>query len=589
MASLRQLLDKLPIDDALLRRIPIPGTSGNVILEIDAARGLTETAPTNPLEILSQRTTPRLWEIICGLRDAAHDDKVVALVVHAAGVSMNMELADELTRAIRRFRESGKPTLAWAEAMGENNSSLTELLIASACEHIWLQPSGLISPVGTSLTSPFFNDALNRIDAKPEFDGRKEYKSAADALTERRFTDADREQYQAILDSGIDAAFEEIAAGRGIELDSARSILDAGFLTPEQAKEIGLIDHIGYRDEAYSWLYERLEDPQRERTTTRYVERYDHSAIRNALQRKRGKRNVALITAHGPIHLGRSNPGPRGHSIGSDDLGAALRHAVNEKVEAVVLRINSGGGSATASDTIRREVMQVREAGIPVIISMGQAAASGGYYISSAGTEIVADPHTLTGSIGVIAGKTSVGKSLERIGVTHDSITRGRHATFLSVFDAFDKDSRQELGRLLDIVYDDFISKVAEGRNMPVDEVEKLARGRVWSGRDAHTHGLVDHLGGLDEAVDRVAFRLGVTRAEIDVTPMPKTGPFDRFFPTDNMDTPVAANASLLGTALAQDLRGVIGSGGETLLSQAVELLGLNSEGLLRASLPQIR
>ncbi|MDO5698479.1 MAG: signal peptide peptidase SppA [Dermatophilus congolensis] len=582
MANLRQLLDKLPIDDEILRRVPVPGLQGDCILEIDATRGVRDAAPTSPLEAIQMRNTPTLGDVVDGLRRGATDDKVKGLIAHTAGSALTLAQADELRAAVEAFRESGKPCVAWSESFGEFGPGMAQYVLASAFDEIWLQPTGDLAFFGARMTGLFVREALDKLGVVPQFAGRKEFKSAGDMFTEKGFTEPNREQLQAIVDSVVAAVAEQVASARGLSEEAVRAAVDSAPLTPEAALERGFIDRVGYRDEAHASIRARIGDSTDRPAQLRFVERYGHkSSVPGAPKvpsLRRGKPPViGVIHAQGPIHLGRSSgQSPlAGTSIGSDSLGAALRHAVKEEVAAVVLRVNSGGGSAVASDAIRREMLQVRDAGIPVVASMGDVAASGGYYIAMPATEVVAGPHTVTGSIGVIAGKLVTSGAWSRIGVQSDTVSHGRFAQFFSSAKQFDDEEWAVLNDILDRVYDDFVTRAAEDRGMPLDELEPLAHGRVWTGRDAHERGLVDHLGGLSTAIDRACILLGVRRDAAVVQEMPKLSPLDRFLPTDNSDAPSA---------------GAVFGEGVDVVDRALAKLGLTSTGLLTAPwVPKLR
>ncbi len=271
---------------------------------------------------------------------------------------------------------------------------------------------------------------------------------------------------------------------------------------------------------------------------------------------------VALVRASGPIHLGRAGASPwPGSSVGSDTLGATLRAAGRDSsVKAVVLRVDSGGGSYVASDAIRREVLALRETGRPVIASMGTVAASGGYYVAMPSDAIVASPGTLTGSIGVLAGKQVVRDALARVGIRVDSEAVGAHAEMFSAQRPFTEEEWARLEGWLDRVYEDFTEKAAADRGMDVEALRRVARGRVWTGADALSHGLVDRLGGLEEAVDLACERAGMRRAAVDVRTLPHVTLLTRMRPPQSSEQPTAASTSV---------------GDHPLLAQALAALGL--------------
>jgi protease-4 len=284
-----------------------------------------------------------------------------------------------------------------------------------------------------------------------------------------------------------------------------------------------------------------------------YVTRYqrNHALAQRARRLPNPReRFVALIHASGPIKQGRSTRGPLGGgAMGSDTVAAALRSATSdERVRAVVLRVNSPGGSGIASDTIWREVVKARAAGKPIVVSMSDVAASGGYYISMAADVIVAQPGTLTGSIGVIMGKPVLAEALERAGVRTDSVAQGARATMLAPTHPFTQDEWERINAWLDVVYRDFIEKVAAGRRMPVDRVHEIARGRVWTGADAAGNGLVDELGGLHDAAAIARRRAGLP-ADAPLRGWPRLTPLDQLRPPDSSESPAAAAGVNFGFA----------------------------------------
>jgi protease-4 len=320
--------------------------------------------------------------------------------------------------------------------------------------------------------------------------------------------------------------------------------MDRGPLLADEALEAGLVDKLGYRDEVYADVRaEAGEDAQ-----LRYLSRYNRAhGLAKRLPQPGRNDAIALINGQGPIRLGRSGRGgplpSQGAAMGSDTIGAALRTAVrDDRVKAIVFRVNSPGGSAVASDAIWREVVLARKAGKPVIVSMGNVAASGGYYVAMAADTIVALPGTLTGSIGVVFGKPVVSGLLERIGIGLGSVSEGEHARLGSVTKDFSSSEWERIDALMDRIYDDFTTKAAEGRGMSREQMHELARGRVWTGADAKEHGLVDELGGLD-----MALNLARERAKLpDDAPIrsyPHMSPLERLRPPESSDDRAAARA----------------------------------------------
>jgi len=338
--------------------------------------------------------------------------------------------------------------------------------------------------------------ALDKLGIEPQLEQRHEFKNAADVVMRTEFTQAHRTALDRLTESVFADAVDAVASGRDMEVARVRELADTGPRTAPEALATGLVDRLGYRDEAYAAMRSRLPAG----AELLFADRWRPARRPHLPARRKG--HVALIEVRGGIVSGRTRRNPMGRQVGSDSVGAALRAAAtDEQVRAVVLHVDSPGGSAVASDTIWREVCRVREAGKPVVVSMGEAAASGGYYIACPADVIVALPSTLTGSIGVFGGKMVVRGLLDRLGLTTGTVSHGQRSLMYSPRRVFSDDERDRLAVLMDAVYDDFVAKVARGRGRPVADIEAIARGRVWTGSDARDIGLVDQLGGLHDAV----------------------------------------------------------------------------------------
>jgi protease-4 len=573
---------KLPGLDDLLRRIPlsnkIPGIAGEkVLLELDLGRGISETSPTNPLEALRALRTPQLRTLVSHLRKAETDDSVVGLIGILHGGGLTLSQADELRAAVRSFRASGKPAYAFSPAFGELGEGNVGYHLATAFEQIWLQPASSLGLVGFTASGTFFKGTLDKLGLEPQFGQRHEYKSAADTFMRTSFTEANREMTTRLVESITEQVVAAVAADRSLSSEDVRDAMSQAPLTPEEALDRNLIDHIGHRDEAYEALRSRIGVAE---PTLRYVERQGVSrfgGILEQLPKPGSSPRVAIIEAVGPISVGHASPGPGGHSIGSDSLGAALRAAAKDKdVKAVVLRIDSPGGSAVASDAIRRDILQLRAAGKPVVASMASVAASGGYYIAMPCDHIVASAGTLTGSIGVLAGKFVVREALDKLGIGHELIAGSPRAAMLSGVAPFSKDEWAVLDAWLDRIYDDFTTKAASDRSMPVDDLRAVARGRVWTGADALSHGLVDQLGGMGDALDKACSLIGASRTDVQAVPYPKPHPLAAFSPPESSESVGVSALSVEGPMLWQ-----------TLMTGLTQLTGWRPAGVL--SLPPLR
>ena len=529
---------------------------GPVLLELDLSRGVVETPSAAPLRIVGARPAPTLHALLTALRQAERDRHVAGLVAHVAQRPISLALSSELRDAVGRFRRSGKAAVAWTESFGELGVGNVGYHLATAFEEIWLQPSGDVGLTGVVARAVFVRDALDRLGVEPQLAQRHEYKTAADTFLRSEMSDAGREMARRLAESATETIVADVAAARGLDPATVREIVDHAPLTATEALEAGLVDRLGYRDEVYASLRSRLGDVR-----LLYVERYGRRRERGRAVRRavagRSSPVVALVRASGPIHLGHSSSVPwGGPNVGSDTLGATLRAAGRDPaVKAVVLRVDSPGGSYVASDAIRREILALRGSGRPVIASMATVAASGGYYIAMPCDVVVASPTTLTGSIGVLAGKQVVKEALGRVGVRIDSEAVGAHAEMFSSQQPFTEEEWARLEGWLDEVYDDFTSKAAADRGMPVERLRDVARGRVWTGADARAHDLVDQLGGLEEAVAIACERAGVGRDDVDVRVLPQAGLVRRLRGPESSEHAAAAHTAgqqpLLDGALA--------------------------------------
>src|SRR5580700_2326011 len=482
-----------------------------LILELDLTEGLAEGPVTDPLSMVMARRRGRLLDVIEGLRRARHDDRVRALVAKVGGGRLGLARMQEIREAVADFRQSGKLAVAWAESFGEFTHGNLPYYLATAFDRIYLQPSGALGLTGVAVEQLFLHDALAKVGIGFQSAKRYEYKTAADNLTERGFTGPAREAAERLAVSVVEQISAAIAERRGKTIEDARALLDRGPFLAADALAEGLVDELGYRDE----VYKAVRKEAGKGAILQYVGRYQrmHALAQRARRLpKPRERFVAVVYASGPIRQGRSSRGPLGGgAMGSDTVAAALRSArSDERVRAVLLRVNSPGGSAVASDTIWREVVRIRAAGKPVVVSMSDVAASGGYYIAMAADVIVAQPGTITGSIGVIMGKPVLEEALGRAGITTDSVAEGARATMFAPTHPFTQDEWDRINACLVLIYPDFTEKVASGRRMTVEQVDGIARGRVWTGADAAQNGLVDELGGMAAATEIARRRAGL-------------------------------------------------------------------------------
>jgi protease-4 len=520
-----------------------------LILELDLTEGISETRPTDPVAAIFSRNRAPLPDLLDGLRRARDDDRVAVLVARLGGKGIGLAAVQELRHAITEFAAAGKSTVAWAESFGEFSASNVQYYLATAFEKIWLQPSGDLGLTGVAIERVFLRGLLDKLGADFEVAKRHEYKSAAEQFTESSFSAPAREETERLTASITEQLVTAIAERRGLSQAKVSELIDAGPFLAARAQAENLVDQLGYRDEVYAEAH-KLAGPE---AVVLYLGRYQRGKVlaehvRKAVTTPPGpaQPGVALIYATGPIRRGRSGRGLRsGGWMGSDTIAAALRAAArDEQTRSIVLRVNSPGGSYVASDTIWREVVRARAGGMPVVVSMGDVAASGGYYISMAADEIVAQPGTITGSIGVLTGKPVLGGALGRAGVTSDLISQGTHAAMFSQLRPFSPDEWALVNDWLDHIYADFTGKVATGRGMTAEQVDQVARGRVWTGADAVARGLIDELGGVDQATAVARRRAGLP-ADAPVRVYPRVHPMDRLRSPASSESHGAATADV--------------------------------------------
>jgi protease-4 len=565
-----------------------------LVLEIDLSRGLADQAPSDPLSALRQRNTPTLATVLRGLHAAARADEVAAVLVLLGG-PVTAAQADELAMALRTVAGSGKRTVAFAEAYGELGSGTIPYALASACESVWIQPSGSVGLTGLSLAMTLLRGGLDKLGVQPQFGQRHEYKTAANQFSAEEITDAHREMTQRIADSLMEHLSAAIAQRRGLAADLVADAVAQSPLSAARALELGLVDRLGYRDEVYSWLREEVgRNGEIELLfASRFAARVDGSKVTQVKRRKDPV--VGVVEVRGQIVSGRSRPGGlMGRSAGSDTVVAALGAAArSDDVKAVVLHVDSPGGSYVASDAIRRAVQQLRASGRPVVASMGSVAASGGYFVAMPAERVIALPTTLTGSIGVLAGKMVLRRTWERLGVVRAEVSTGPRSTMFSTLEPFSMDQWVALDLWLDEVYADFTRKAAVDRAMAYERLEPLARGRVWTGADAERHGLVDELGGRRRALELACELAGLDTERVKVQPVPHVPWMERLKPAESTASAAALAADLRAGGNLDGARKLLGSatGPEALLGGLADLLdGIADVGVLSAPLlPRVR
>jgi protease-4 len=470
-----------------------PPVSTNSTLVLKVGGELNEVAPNDVVSYLRGVKAPTVRSVVDNLRKAKVDSRVRAAILKPTGFqSPFWGKVQEIRDAVIDFRKSGKPIYAYLEYGGDR-----EYYLATAADKVFLMPSSPLDLTGVATYELFLRGTLDKIGAYPDLHHVGQYKTAVNTFTEKGYTPAHKEMDEALTRDLYDQLVRGIADGRKKNEAEMRTILDNGPFLPEDALHAGLIDDVAYEDQ----VDEKLRAGERRSQ----IDSDDYARIStSSVGLDRGPR-IAVIHVAGAITGGKSGFDPlNGAAAGSDTLVEYIRRARRDStVRAIVLRIDSPGGSATASDAIWRELMIARQerADRPLIASMSDLAASGGYYVAMPAQVIVAQPSTLTGSIGIFGGKVVTGGVYEKLGARIESTSMGRHAELNSPARPYNPGELKKLQEQLQSFYDQFVEKVADARHSTPEKIDAIAQGRVWTGRQAKQNGLVDQLGGLDQAI----------------------------------------------------------------------------------------
>ncbi len=476
------------------------GSKGKVpsktILEANFEQSFPEDIPDTPAARFTMNDRQTLRDVVDAIDRGANDDRVAGMIARIGAASISMAQVQEIRDAVQRFRAHKKFAVAYAETFGEFGPGNGAYYLATAFDHIYLQPSGDVGLTGIIMESPFIKGTLSKLGMTFHGDHRYEYKNALNFYTDTKYTGPYKEAMTAIMNSWFGQMKDGICQARGIAPDKFQAIVDAGPYLGKEAVDAKLVDAVAYRDEVYG----KVKSQAGSGAELLYLDKYLERAGR---PHDSGKK-VALVFGVGGVTRGKSDfdPVQGSQTMGSETVAGAIRAAADDSdVKAILFRVDSPGGSYVASDTIWREVVKARQAGKPVIVSMGNLAGSGGYFVAMAADKIVAEPGTITASIGVLGGKMLTSGLWDKAGLSWDEVHHGENAT---MFTGTQDYTPAEWGRFqawLDRVYVDFTGKVAEGRKLPKEKVLEIAKGRIWSGQDAKNLGLVDELGGYDTAL----------------------------------------------------------------------------------------
>jgi protease IV len=514
----------------------IPTLPEKMILVQELSDEIPETVrPSDYLAQLGfapQRLT--LDDMIDALDSASTDSRVKAYILVLRAGSYNLAQLQELRAAIVRFKSSKKPAYIFATSYGETGSGLGAYYLASAFDQIWLQPVGTVMMLGLNAQMPYFRSLLDHYGVQPQFFQRKDYKTAMENFTADGMSPASREMTEKLVNDLADQMIKTIEKSRP-QLGSVKDLIDQGLFTDLEAQKKGLVDKVDYSDRFVEAIQTKAATSKNQDDID-LVNLESYSIARNANKPLASlpRKLVAEININGVIaeaDIGGSPLTMNQDVVKASKIAQAIREAGRDNdIAAIMIRINSPGGTPTAAETIRRAIIWVREEHKkPVYVSMGATAASGGYWVASAATRIFALPSTLTGSIGVVGGKMNIAALMREHKVNLDGVSFGQNADMLSPFTPFSVTSQVRFESSLDRVYSYFTNIVADGRRMTPAQVEEIAQGRVWTGRQAKNLKLVDEIGGSIEAYDSLAAALKlVSRKDIEVIYMPKPeSPFE--------------------------------------------------------------
>jgi protease-4 len=450
----------------------------------------------NPIKALTGDSLS-LRDIVSRIDGAAKDGRVQGLFVDFSNAQLSPAAAQDLAAAVQRFKAKRKPTYAFADTMGEAGGATFTYALAAQFDRVWLQPAGALGIDGLALERPYLSEALKAIGVAPRLDQRHEFKGGIDMFTEAGLSPALRGSLQKLTDDLLGQAVDMIAKGRNISVDDAKAAIDTAPIAAQDAVTQSLIDQMGYRSDALR----ALKDTSRTQATVSLDDYHVPDTLPNAALR------IAVIEAAGPVVRGGEGDDPFADegSFAAGRVVAAFTAAVQDPtVKGIVFRIDSPGGSYVASDTIWQAVRAAQDAGKPVVAVMGTYAASGGYFVAAPADKIIAQPGTLTGSIGVYSGKFVLTGLWDKLGIHWERIASGASAGQNSPNRDFTPAEWARFQESLDRIYADFTQRVAAGRKIPMEKMDAIARGRVWSGASAKDAGLVDRLGGMTEAVEEM-------------------------------------------------------------------------------------
>ena len=464
--------------------------TANSVLVIDAVGEINEQRPFDLVSALNGSTVPVLHDYLDAIDSAATDPRITGIVVRIAPLQTGWGKLQEIRSHLVSFQKSGKPSICY---LGYDGIGNPEYYLATGCSQIWLVPTAPVSIRGMMAEALFLRGTFDKLKIVPEYYHIAEYKTASNTYTEKKFTPAHKEEVESLLHNVYNQYISECAKARGMTPAKFQQLVEQGPLLTHEAVQDRVVDRLAYWDQVQDYFKRGRHGGWNPISLGRY----------RAFITSIGGENVAVVQATGLIVSGDSQDSPTGGFImGGDSVASDIRAArENSSIKAIVLRVDSGGGSVVGSEVIRREV-ELANGVKPVVVSMSDVAASGGYWIATPARKIVADPDTITGSIGVLIGKFNIAGFFGLLGMSTDSVSTSDNASLFSAQQNFTPAQRQLIQKSLQDTYAEFTQGVAQGRHMPVAAVDRIGKGRVWSGAQAKELGLVDELGGLDRAIE---------------------------------------------------------------------------------------
>ena len=492
-----------------------PTIPSKAVLTINFNQTINETA-NDSLFLDMEESGLTYFDLLKTINVAILDTKVKAIVAKINITGLGLTQIQELRKTIQNFRSFGKKAYIFSSGMGNLGKGTDEYYLATAFDKIYMQPNSDLGITGIGMEIPFIKDTLQKLGIEAEFYARYEYKNAASSLTQNQFTPQDKQQFSHLGEKIYTTIRDEIASSRGVSKAEVDKLINQAPLSAEEAKQAKLIDDVLF--------YSDLEQLIKQETKGKSIKIEDYAANYEMTSGKQP--TIAFLTLEGTIIDGESSPLnlQSDLTIGAESVVKELKEIKrNKSVKALLLRINSPGGSYTASQTIFHELKKLN---LPIVVSMGDYAASGGYFIALAGDKIFADSLTMTGSIGVLGGKIVTEQLWKKLGLNWEKIYYGKNAGIISHNHKFSPSEKAAFNKSLDNIYKDFTNQVATARNLDLKTIDKLARGRVWLGEEAAQRGLIDGLGGIDEALQAAKELAGIQpeqKFNLAIYPKPKT------------------------------------------------------------------